>query len=219
MTTVWAYRIGAFNSNSDTGWGYTVQFRNIKDLLEELNKRNLVSQIDRLGIVAHGLPNDGPGGVVMDESNMPTPPGSLTPLRPYVKHGGMLEFVSCLAGATGAGDLFLTQLSRLFPHRVIVGYTVWGVVDTTTGSYTNPGNVPPASHRARMSPDTPRLSPWGDYAKWAFGGAIVRIPPDELTDSRTTRCANPRCPGHAKNTDRCPYKSWGNDPTLLKFNP
>jgi hypothetical protein len=128
----------------------------------------------------------------------------------------MLSFVSCNAGKGPNGSLFLMQLSRELPGRVIVGFSIWGFYSQFKNE---PGNVQESINQNRPKPGTPRIGAWGEYAKWAYKGVIVREPMDEQKDFRGKHCANPHCPGHRSEHDRCPYEKWGHEPTLLRYRP
>ena len=128
----------------------------------------------------------------------------------------MLSFISCNAGAGTSGDMFLTDLSRQLPDRVIVGYDIYGFFEYFAS---DPGMVQEARNQQRPKPGTPMLDPWGNHAKWAHKGTIVRLPADEQKSNHGKHCANWRCPGHSSEFHRCEYKTWGADETLLRYNP
>jgi len=69
---------------------------------------------------------------------------------------------------------------RELPGRVIVGFSIWGFYAQFKN---DPGNIQESINQNRPQPGTPRISPWGAYAKWAFKNAIVRLPMDEQNAS------------------------------------
>ncbi|MGI8568067.1 MAG: hypothetical protein ACR2KT_02765 [Methylocella sp.] len=233
MATVWAFREGVFGNNPGTGWSHTIKFgensegtpkmtgmrdAGTNDLIDKLEDAKLRSKVERLAIIAHGLP----GGVYMSGQNRRQAiPQHFRDLAPYIVNKGMLTFESCNAGKGPQGTLYLMEISRqlpnrVIPNRVIVGYSIWGFFEEFKN---DPGNVQESKNQSRPTPGTPRMTAWGDYAKWAHNGQIVRLPMDEQKDARNRRCANPNCIGHASERDRCPYRSWGKDPTLLSYDP
>ncbi|MGH6813033.1 MAG: hypothetical protein ACREDM_12065 [Methylocella sp.] len=152
----------------------------------------------------------------MDEGLSPIAADKLIVLAPFLQHKGMMMFVACIAGADDAGSAFLSAVSRQLPYRVIVGFSVWGLVDIMPAP-NDPGNVA-AAPTAKIPPrGTPRLTPWCDYAKWAYGGKIVRLPAEEQKKRAGKRCANPACQGHTSEHDRC--TDWIVDPILKAYNP
>ncbi len=223
MACVWAFQEGVFRSNPATGWSHTIRFGvtegqlqadGTRDLIEKLAAAGLAGMVERLAIVAHGIP----GLVYMSgRARSPATVGQLRDLSTYLKPGGMLSFVSCNAGAGPTGDNFLMALSRALPSRVVVGLSIYGLYSNLGAS--DPGNVTESSDGSGYKPGAPRIDAWGDYAKWAFGGAIVRYPRNEQAHYRNKRCANPQCPGHISERHRCPYASWGHDATLLAYAP
>ncbi len=241
MATVWAFQEGVFQENPTTGWSHTIEFgkepsirsieadglrgsvdRGTLSLIEKLESAGLRGRVEKLAIVAHGRPGavfmSGREFIDRDHIRREMQAASCTNLRDlstYLQPGGMLLFVSCNAGKGPAGSLFLMQLSRELPGRVIVGFSIYGFYEQFKN---DPGNVQ-ESDGNRPKPGTPRMSAWGAYAKWAFKGTIVRVPIDEQKNAHGLRCANPHCPGHASERDRCVYEKWGHDPVLLKHQP
>lgn len=219
MATVWAYRVGAFSQNAASGWSHTINFSSLSDLVSQLREANLYGAVQRMAIVAHG---DHPGQVITDfaprdpMSQATSVPG-LRGLGVYLSRGAMLVFVSCIAGAGDAGSQFLKSVSQQLPGCVVVGFSVWGVADSSLGSMMNPGQVQCAPNQSPL-PGC-RLTPWCAYAKWACGETIYRLPSDEQKNNPGRRCANPRCPGHAHEQDRCPCTTWVTDPIVLRYRP
>lgn len=230
--TVWAFREGTFGANPGSGWSHTIEFSEkaegaqpfpeamggmrdagINCLIDRLEEVGLRSRIERLAIVAHGEP----GRVFMSgPTRRYSIPQQFRDLAPYLQRGGMLSFVSCDAGQGDTGSTFLIELSRQLPDRVIVGYEVKGWFEYFKS---DPGMVVEAKNTSKPPPGTPLLAAWGSHAKWAHNGSIVRLPADEQKQRVNKRCANPRCPGHSSHLHRCEYKTWGQDKTLLSYNP
>jgi hypothetical protein len=231
MVTVWAHQEGLFTDDPGSGWSHTIQFGvftsereqelfragsidpGTADLVEKLEAKGLASRVERLAIVAHGIP----GAVFMTGKTMPpASPGSLARLGKYLVRTGMLTFASCNAGEGPNGSQFLIALSRHLPQRVVVGYSISGFFQHFKNT---PGNVLEAKSGNRPPPGTAKLTPWSNYAKWAYDGIIVREPSNERAWFHNKHCANPHCPGHKSELDRCPYKTWGHEDTLLKYEP
>lgn len=216
MATVWAYRVGAFTDDRTGGWSHTVNFRSLADLRAKLDGLGLRGIVHRLAIVAHG---DRPGDVLMDGAGLPaTGAAAFGVLGPYLTPHAMLVFVACIAGAQDAGSAFLQSLSRYLAGRVIVAFSTWGQIDTSFGSASAPGNVQ-AAPGGVIRAGSPRLSPWGAYAKWACRGAIVRLPAEEQRLNPGNRCANPGCPGHRNADFHCDYRDWVTDRALRAYHP
>jgi hypothetical protein len=228
MPIVWAFREGKFASNATSGWSHTVKFGAIDDqqpmmgnrdtgtadLLDQLENANLRGIIDRLDIVAHG----DPGKLLMSgRKSRETHPQQLRDLAVFLRSNAMLVFPSCRLGAGTTGDEYLKFLSHLLPGRVIVANDTWGWFAPVAPSY--PGQVQEAPSAGNPGPGAPYFTPWSAHAKWAYRGSIVRLPTDEQKGFRNKRCANPSCPGHASENDRCPYSRWGTISDLLKYNP
>jgi hypothetical protein len=223
MACVWAFQEGVFRVNTATGWSHSIKFGEpqgrvaadgTRDLIEKLATAGLAGAVERLAIVVHGIP----GRVYMSgRQQQPATVDQLRDLSTYLKPGGMLSFVSCNAGEGPSGDLFLMALSRALPSRVVVAQSVSGIYSNYGVS--DPGNVTASKDGSSSKPGAPRIDPWGDYAKWAFGGAIVRCPANEQKHYKHKHCANPQCRGHVSELHRCPYASWGKDPTLLAYAP
>ena len=95
----------------------------INSLIDRLEEAHLRNQIERLAIVAHGQP----GSVFMSgQQRRPAAAQQFRDLSTFLQRGGMLSFIPCNAGAGTSGDMFLTDLSRQLPDRVIVGYDIYG---------------------------------------------------------------------------------------------
>lgn len=224
MATVWAYREGGFTGSASTGWNHTINFTSAADLATQLDAAGLAGRVARMAIVAHG---DHPGQVKMDGVGRPaTPAATIGRLYArFLRADAMLVFVACIAGARDDGSLFLRQVSTALPGRVAVGFSIWGVFDTSFGALPNPGNVQAAPGQ-RPVPGA-RLQPWSPWAKWAHADRIVRLPSDEQEMREGRRCANPACPGHAASPPagrvptlpRCEYRDWGSEPVLISLNP
>ena len=223
MATVWAYRDGAFQQNPGSGWSHTILYNSPADLETKLSSARLRGAVRRLAIFAHG---NHPGHVLMDgPTSSPVSPGSLRGLALYLRRDAMLIFVACIAGAADNGSIFLKSASRELRGRVIVGFSAWGVFDTSFGSTNDPGNVQAAPGQEPVP--GARLTAWGPWAKWAYHDTIVRLPADEQNRAPNRRCANPRCPGHAYEGDvrrvptlhHCSYRDWVTDPVLRHHRP
>jgi hypothetical protein len=228
MATVWAFREGKFIVKPSSGWTHSIEFGTDKhppimqgsrdygtsDLIEQLENVHLRVAVERLDIVAHG----DPGRVFMSGPDRRWAlPQHFRDLSPYLKSGAMLVFASCRAGVGPDGDMFLMAVSDSLPHRVIVGYDSWGWFSPVAPS--DPGQVCASTTQGNPGPGAPLLTPWGEHAKWAYQGKIVRFPAGEQKLYRNKHCANPACRGHASESDRCPYASWGSDAILRAYNP
>jgi hypothetical protein len=227
MTTVWAFREGKFVRKPSSGWSHSIEFGKddpppaqgfrdygTSDLIEQLEKAGLRGSVERLDIVAHGKP----GLVFMSGSGRRwAVPQHFRDLSPYLKSGAMLVFASCTVGEWTYGDMFLIEVSNNLPHRVIVGYDIYGWFSSVCPS--EPGQIRASKDQGDPGPSAPLLTPWGEHAKWAYQGKIVRFPAAEQKGYRNKHCANPKCRGHASESDRCPYTSWGSDAVLKAYNP
>jgi hypothetical protein len=222
VATVWAYREGAYTSTASTGWNHVVNFTGPSNLVEQLNDRGLRGKVQHLALVAHGYP----GQVLMQgEGNGAISSSWLgREITPFLTSDAMLSFVACTAGGGDNGTLFLCQLSREMPGRVIVAYSVWIGFDNLPFAR-HPGNVQPAP-AMREIPGS-YITPWSPWAKWAYMNTIVRLPADEQDRRPNRTCANPSCPGHASSTPNgrvptlphCRYASWGSSPLVRRLNP
>lgn len=167
MATVWAYRVSAFRNNPASGWSHTVNFSNVPDLLNKLEEANLRNGVTRMAIVAHG---DLPSQVIMDGTT-PVLPGTLRDLSTYLQASAMLSFVSCIAGAGDGGTMFLNNVSRNLPDRVIVGFSTWGFVDASFGAPNDPGNVQAAPGASRPAPRNSAPLAMGRLGKMGLPGS------------------------------------------------
>ena len=131
--------------------------------------------------------------------------GNLRDLSIYLQQGAMLVFASCNAGQGIQGNQFLIKLSHELPHRVIVAFTIANAFSPWAS---DPGVLQEAPLNT-LEKGTPRTSASGQYAKWAFEGKIVRMPFEEQNAFKRQKCINPKCPGHDKASERCPYNTWG----------
>lgn len=152
-------------------------------------------------------------------------PSDLRWLELFLRRDAMLIFVSCIAGAADNGTIFLKRVSRELRDRVIVGFSAWGVFDSSFGSLSDPGNVQAAPGQVPVR--GMRLTAWSPWAKWAYHDNIVRLPADEQDHMPNRCCANPNCPSHAPEGSRggvpalhhCPYTVWVFDPVLRRYRP
>jgi hypothetical protein len=207
MATVWApfkdEEVGIWLDRAySTGWSDTLHFGTLNELIKGMEKRKLRGKVTRLGIVSHG---DEPGLVRLDRRMTRATIASFEPelqrLRRYLTPDAMLIFFSCISGKASEGNVFLNALSPRLPGRTVVGFTLDG--ETQGGLNQTPGLVFVRESRlvaARRGQENLQ-TPWHVAAKWSRNGAIVRDSP--LERQVGNRCANPRCPGHGKPTDRC----------------
>lgn len=226
MTNVWAYREGEYRVEKSAEWDIAVRFAEqppparwgprdpgLNDLIDRLSEQHLEHGIDRLAIVSHGSP----GRIYTNgKFNAPSISQHFTDMATFVRKGGLLSFESCDAGQGAYGDMFLIAVSKNLPNRVIVGYEIDGYVSFYPSTA---GQVPEIPDGKEPKPGAPNLDPWNGHAKWAFNGVIVRKPVIEQKMEPRKRCANPGCRGHASEVDRCPYRSWGSNPILLRYGP
>lgn len=224
MATVWAYREGAFSRTASTGWNHTINFTSPSDLAGQMDAAGLRGRVQRLVILAHG---DRPGQLLMEGTRHGATSAAVIGrlYAPFLQSNAMLILMACIAGAGDDGSLFLRRLSTELRGRVIVGFSAYGVIDSSFGGALNPGNVQAAPGQ-RPVPGA-RLQPWSPWAKWAHQDMIVRLPANEQESNAGRRCANPSCPGHAAapplgrvpTLSHCRYKDWGHVPVLINLNP
>lgn len=224
MATVWAYREGAFSRTASTGWNHTINFTSPSDLAAQMDAAGLRRRVQRLVILAHG---DRPGQLLMEGTRRGATSAAVIGrlYAPFLQSDAMLILMACIAGARDDGSLFLRRLSTELRGRVIVGFSAYGVIDSSFGAALNPGNVQAAPGQ-RPVPGA-RLYPWSPWAKWAHEDMIVRLPADEQENNAAHRCANPRCQGHVAaplhgrvpTLPHCQYRDWGRTSVLLRLNP
>jgi hypothetical protein len=224
MATVWAYREGAFSRTASTGWSHTINFTSPSDLATQMDAASLRGRVQRLVILAHG---NRPGQLLMEGTRLGATSAAVIGrlYAPFLRSDAMLVLMACIAGAGDDGSLFLRRLSTELRGRVIVGFSAYGVIDSSFGGALNPGNVQAAPGQRPVS--GARLEPWSPWAKWAHEDVIVRLPADEQESNAGHRCANPNCRGHAATPARgrvptlphCQYSDWGHAAVLTGLNP
>src|SRR5438105_1487049 len=200
MATVWSFRVGAWASDTATGWSHTIgPFNTLRDLMTLFDNARLQGAIRRLAIVAHG---NEPGVILLDRRLTAATIGTFTTelhnLRRYLTSEAMLLFYSCIAGAGAAGSRLLVDLSTQLPGRTIVGFELYGLIGPA-GLLNAPGNMTAtdaANAQMAMQPNAQHglLGPWSQFAKRARDGEIVHIPVLEQNGRPNRTCANPACP-------------------------
>jgi hypothetical protein len=148
-------------------------------------------KINKLGICAHGDISgvvDISAATVLRASNVDYP-GILTQLRAienFLTRDAMVIFFSCVAGQGVEGTRLLTNLSGVWPHRIIIGFTTFGYIDTSMGARNAPGNIYDTGqtldgrvagtliHSGRLRPG--RMDENGPSAKWVRNRRVLRAP-------------------------------------------
>ena len=207
---VWAHRIGNFVRKPESGFGFTIRFSGLDDLIASMSKSGLRGRVESLVIVAHG---DESGLVQLDRNLTPTALPSFdrefTNLKPYFEPsaGSKLIFMSCLAGLEKDGDRLLCGISARLANVHVSGFEVNGST-VAEGMPMEPGSLTDGiglmnGGPAKLMKGKPVLDEYSIFSKWAFNGYITRIPAREQLQRKGLKCAWSLCPGHAKPTDRC----------------
>jgi hypothetical protein len=210
-TNVWASHTGAGlwepdPTGSSHDYGYLVTFGAFADLPTGLAAQR-ITNITRLAIVAHG---DSPGVVVVGPRLTPTSVSSFAAtfgsLTTRLESTAKVVFFSCIAGKGPEGTSLLTLMSLQLPGRRVIGFELWGEYSASLPNA--PGVITACSAPTPTMSCFPtarhgRLSPWGQFSKWAVDGVIVRYPVLEQNGRPGLRCANPACRGHVSPANQC----------------
>jgi hypothetical protein len=189
MATVWAAREDAFkwgNEPKKTGWSHSFKFESLSDLVQQMrNVPSLAGKVTKLAIVAHG---DKQGEVKLDRTLNPdtatTFRHDFAQLDAFLGPYARLIFYSCIAGADQQGSKLLNIISGQFlSRRHIIGFEVFGGVGPggtprLAGQISAVDRPPPFGAEIPAGPGSSStiLSEYSWYAKWSFGGKIIRLP-------------------------------------------
>jgi Domain of unknown function (DUF4347) len=209
MNKVWANSGTKSSFMSNDSWKWVIPFTGLSDLVEKLRQKNIANGVDVLAIVAHG----DLGGQVqltppLTNANVDAARAELVQLRSFIKPGGRLMFLACMAAVGPVGDAFLRKVSQIMTSCEVVGFIV-----------ANEVFAPLAGNLKVFSQNSFRNDEWSEETKWALNGSIIKPPNMEVLKfqmkdpSKKNHCGSDKCPGHSRQgIPHCcaPYKrsSW-----------
>lgn len=190
---IWVFRSDrfAFSRTAANGWETSYGFETLQQLAETLTTHGHAQRkINRLGICAHG----NRGGIVeiarsttLTAANVSHPAIAplLRALEQFLTRDARVIFFSCAAGQGPEGTQLLSNLSRLWPGRTVVGFTTFGYIDTSLNAPNAPGNVADTGDMndgrigaqvVRSGQRRERMDENAPTAKWVRSGSIIRSP-------------------------------------------
>jgi len=182
MKFVWAsHKLinAAWTESGETNYDYVILFNSLTELCAQMGKRNLLDQVQILGLAAHGGEFHG-GRIQLDSDLTVESIGGFDTefrlLQRYLTRSAILTFYACAAGYGEAGSALLRGISSRLPGRLVIGFSVWGVTSPYGASH--PG-IMGYNRQPNCTTSEGLLSPGNEFAKWARDGQIIRLPSAE----------------------------------------